>query len=308
MGNRITFFIMSTNGTPARQISVSKFFIVLLGLIGLGCVAAAGYGAYEWHHLRATAFNNGELEKRIAGQREVVMVQRKQIQQFAEDINNLKDRIVKLNGFEKQIRIIANLEPKEKKSGLFGVGGSTPEDIDPKLSLTEKHNSLIREMNEQMDALHQASGIQELNFKSLITSLDSQKNLLASTPAIWPAEGFVTSDFGNRQSPFTGLTEFHKGLDIAAEKGTPVMATANGKVIFAGKKGAHGNLLIIDHGHGMVTRYAHLSKFLKKVGDSVERGEEVALIGNTGRSTGPHVHYEVRLNGVPVDPTTYILN
>lgn len=308
MGSKITFFIMSTSGTPARQISVSKFFLGLLGMIALGCLAGIGYGAYEWHHLRTTTFNTAELEKRIANQKEVVFVQRKQIQQFAEDINALKDEILKLNGFERQIRVIANLETPEKKSGLFGIGGSAPEDIDPKLSLTQKHNALIREMNEQMETLRQASGIQELNFKSLITSLDSQKNLLASTPAIWPADGLVTSDFGNRRSPFTGLTEFHKGLDIAAEKGTPVMATANGKVIFADKKGPHGNLLIIDHGHGMVTRYAHLSKFLKKVGDSVKRGEEVALIGNTGRSTGPHVHYEVRVNGVPVDPASYILN
>ena len=85
-------------------------------------------------------------------------------------------------------------------------------------------------------------------------------------------------------------------------------AVANGRVTFAGRRGSYGNMLVIDHGHGMITRYAHLDTILKEVGDRVRRGDRVALMGNTGRSTGPHLHYEVRLNGVPVDPETYILN
>ena len=104
------------------------------------------------------------------------------------------------------------------------------------------------------------------------------------------------------------MTEFHKGLDIAARQGTPILATANGKITFADSKGQLGKVVFINHGHGIVTRYAHLSKILKKEGDIVKRGDKIALMGNTGRSTGPHLHYEVRLNGVPVDPKKYILN
>jgi murein DD-endopeptidase MepM/ murein hydrolase activator NlpD len=138
--------------------------------------------------------------------------------------------------------------------------------------------------------------------------LEGQRNLLASTPAIRPTSGWTTSRFGRRVSPFTGRKELHKGVDIANREGTVILATANGVVSYAGKKGAMGNIMVIDHGHGIVTRYAHLSKSLKKRGEKVKRGDIIAQMGNSGRSTGPHLHYEVHLNGVPVNPAKYILN
>ena len=133
-------------------------------------------------------------------------------------------------------------------------------------------------------------------------------DLLASTPAIRPTKGWKTSGFGYRVSPFTGLKEFHKGVDIATRKGTPIIASADGVVTFAGTKGMMGRVITIDHGHGMITRYGHLHKALKKRGDAVKRGEKIALVGSSGRSTGPHLHYEVLLNGLPVNPEKYILN
>jgi murein DD-endopeptidase MepM/ murein hydrolase activator NlpD len=129
---------------------------------------------------------------------------------------------------------------------------------------------------------------------------------LSATPSILPTEGRITSRFGYRKSPFSGRSELHKGLDIANRKGTHIMATANGVVIFAGVRGLFGRIVTIDHGHGIITHYAHLNKILKKEGDHVKRGEIIATMGNSGRSTGPHVHYEVRLNGIPVNPVKYI--
>ena len=145
-------------------------------------------------------------------------------------------------------------------------------------------------------------------FESLLKYLDDQKSLLASTPAISPAKGWITSRFGYRKSPFTGRKEIHKGLDIASRMKTPVQATADGVIVFCGSKGFMGKVVVIDHGHGMVTRYAHLHKTLKKKGDRVKRGDRIGLIGNSGRSTGPHLHYNVRLNGISVNPEKYILN
>ncbi|GBC61673.1 M23 family peptidase [Desulfonema ishimotonii] len=308
MSDPITLMILSPYGAPVKQIMLSKKIFWFTGFLFIAVLTGLGFGAYDYYQLRQTAFDTRELEGTITSHQEIVLIQRRQIQKFAGEINLLKSKLMALNGFEKQIRVIANLDHPDAQNGLFGVGGSIPEDLDPKLSLKEKHNSLIREMHGQIDQLEQASENQEAYFETLLKELDGQKTLLACTPAIRPTKGVITSAFGSRNSPFTNLKEFHKGLDIAARKGTPVYVTANGKVTFAGVKGAFGKLIVVDHGHGLVTRYAHLSKILKKTGDRVKRSEKIGLMGNTGRSTGPHLHYEVRLNGMPVNPKKYILN
>jgi murein DD-endopeptidase MepM/ murein hydrolase activator NlpD len=137
--------------------------------------------------------------------------------------------------------------------------------------------------------------------------LEDQKVLLASTPSIWPAQGWLSSRFGYRQSPFTGQKEFHKGIDISARMNAPIVAPASGIVTYVGKDGGYGRVVRINHGHGVMTLFGHIEKALVKKGQRVKRGETIALVGNTGRSTGPHVHYEVHLNGVPVSPLRYIL-
>ncbi|MBV8834436.1 MAG: M23 family metallopeptidase [Acidobacteriaceae bacterium] len=125
-------------------------------------------------------------------------------------------------------------------------------------------------------------------------------------PNLWPIAGIVRSSFGARSDPFSGEGAFHTGLDLAAPKGTPVHATADGVVASAGWAGAYGRLVVIDHGNGMETCYAHLSQSLVVPGQTVTRGEVIALSGSSGRSTGPHLHYEVRLGGAPVNPYKYL--
>ena len=262
---------------------------------------------FDYFHLKIT-FNKKKIEHKITNQSNEILSQRKQIQKFASEINTLKSNLVKLNTFEKKIRIIANIDNPSKEDSLFGVGGSIPDDLDSELPLTDKHNGLMREMHEQARELNLASVSQEKVFESIIKDLKHQRNLLSSTPSIWPTKGWLASGFGYRVSPFTGLREFHKGLDISNRKGTKVIATADGVVSFAGKNGFFGNMIKIDHGHGIMTRYGHLEKTLKKRGDVVKRGDVIGLMGNTGRSTGPHLHYEVFLNGLPVNPQKYILN
>ena len=183
-----------------------------------------------------------------------------------------------------------------------------PDDLDSNLSLQQDHDRLIRQMHEQIGQVEQASSVQQNSLDSLLDSLKSKKNLLAATPSLRPTHGWISSDFGYRISPFTGRKEFHKGLDIATRQRTPIIAPADGVVTYAAPKWLYGNLVTIDHGYGMVTRYGHCEKILKKRGERVKRGEVIALVGNTGRSTGPHLHYEIRLNGVPVNPVQYILD
>jgi murein DD-endopeptidase MepM/ murein hydrolase activator NlpD len=312
MRKKISFVVLSNSGAPAKQICASKASIRLVSVFIVAGLIALGYVVYDYFQLKQTMVRLQTRSAHLTKELSEIQSQRKQIQQFASEINSLKNHLVTLNDFEKKIRIIANIEKTDGSTNIFGVGGSMPEDLDAQLPLMEKHNSLMRDMHEQLDELNRASIHQKGEFESLLKSLEDQQNLLASTPAIRPIsrgeKSWITSSFGFRVSPFTGQREFHQGFDISSRAGTPILATADGVVTFAGKKGFLGNTIIIDHGHGMVTRYGHCRKFLKKRGEKVKRWEPIALVGNTGRSTGPHVHYEVRLNGVPVNPYKYILN
>jgi murein DD-endopeptidase MepM/ murein hydrolase activator NlpD len=312
MRKKISFVVLSNSGAPAKQMCASKASIRLVSVFIIACLISVGYVVYDYFQLKQTMVHLQTRAVHLTNELGEIQSQRQQIQEFASEINSLKGHLLTLNNFEKKIRIIANIEKTDDSNNIFGVGGSIPEDLDARLPLMEKHNSLMRDMHEQIDELNRASIHQKGEFESLLKSLEDQQNLLASTPAIRPIsrgeKSWVTSSFGFRRSPFTGQREFHQGFDISTRKGTTILATAEGVVTFTGKKGLLGNTIIIDHGHGMVTRYGHCSKFLKKRGEKVKRWEPIALVGNTGRSTGPHVHYEVRLNGIPVNPYKYILN
>lgn len=312
MRDKVSIFVLSTSGSPIKQITASKTFLKLVGFFILVSTLLFGYALYDYATIKIK-----NIEGKYKQQVTEIQNQRKQIQGFAKEITSLKTQVLALNKFENQIRFIANIEKTDETDDLFGVGGSIPEDLDTRVPLTAKHNSLLREMHEQVRQLHFASSIQNNNLDSLYSHFKEQRNLLASTPAIRPIRAsektkgtkwWPTSKFGYRKSRFTGLREFHKGLDIATKLGTPIISTANGVITFAGPRGNWGNLVIIDHGHGLMTRYAHCEKVLKKSGDRVKRGDTVALVGDTGRSTGPHVHYEIHLNGIPVNPEKYILN
>jgi murein DD-endopeptidase MepM/ murein hydrolase activator NlpD len=148
----------------------------------------------------------------------------------------------------------------------------------------------------------------ELSLEELVTGLEDKHDRLASSPAVWPAKGWLTSRFGMRVSPFTGRRQFHSGIDVAGAPGSPVIATARGRVVFAGPKGPMGQAVIIDHGHGVETHYGHNQEVHVKRGQQVERGDVIASLGNTGRSTGPHLHYSVEVNGKAVNPLDYIFD
>lgn len=130
---------------------------------------------------------------------------------------------------------------------------------------------------------------------------------LAATPSIWPARGTVSSGFGWRISPFGDGNELHPGIDIAYTMGAPVVATADGKVVVSGPAGGYGNLVEIDHGNSIATLYGHNSQLAVVVGQQVKKGQVIAYAGSTGKSTGPHVHYEVRVNDTPIDPMKYLV-
>lgn len=308
MAYRYSLIFLGDSGSTIRKFHYSRTKLITYAGLFLIILCFVGYSLFDYISLRHNISGRHRLERDLALQTEEVLHQREQIQSFAKEINELKERLLQLDQFEKRLRIIANIDGSGNGDGLFGVGGSTPEDLNPEIELTQRHQSLIKDMHQQISQLGKAADTQQYNFNSLLQSLEAQKNILAHTPAIQPVKGWITSGFGYRQSPFTGKREFHKGLDIANRKGTKIMAAADGVVTFAGTRGLFGKLMIIDHGHGITTRYAHLEETFFEKGDHVSRGKAIALMGNTGRSTGAHLHYEVRLNGVPVNPSKYIMN
>lgn len=308
MQKKISFIVLSNTGKRIKRIKISAVFLVLLAILATSSATLMGFLLYDYHGLRKSIAAIGQMALKVVDQRDEIIQQRLQIQAFANQINDLKNKLVKLNQLEEKIRVIANLEPLDGEENRFGVGGAAPEDLDPQLELNQRHDLLMRDMHRQINELDTQSLSQADRFDTLLGKLEGQRNLLASTPAIRPTKGWMTSRFGYRTSPFTDRKEFHKGVDIAHRKGTPILATADGVVTFAGKKGQMGKLVVIDHGHGVVTRYAHLSEILKKKGETIKRGDMIAQMGSSGRSTGPHLHYEVHLNGVPVNPEKYILN
>ena len=308
MKKKYTVLFIDDRGNPVRETLVSKRFIKTITTFALLFVGLISVGIYHYLGLHDAVSDKDTLLVQLSHQTAKIESQRKQIQSFAQDINDLKTSLMALNQFENKIRIMANLQHKSDQAMLFAVGGSLPEDLDSNLPLKEDHDQLMRQMHDHMNEANQASTVQENSFLTLIKSLENKRNLLASTPSLRPTTGWISSDFGYRTSPFTGRKEFHKGLDIATQHSTPIIAPANGLVAFSGPKWLMGNMVTIDHGYGMVTRYGHIHKLLKKKGDRVKRGDVIALVGNTGRSTGPHLHYEVRLNGVPVNPAKYILD
>lgn len=308
MAHKFSFIVLGGSGKTIRQIHCSRSGLYGWATALLFCALVAGYGIFDYACVQLNLSDKRGLESNLAHQTEEVLHQREQIQKFAKEINALKDKLVQLNEFEQKIRIIANIDQPNKRDGLFGVGGSAQEDLNPNMELTQRHHGLIKDMHQKIGQLDSASLSQRDDFEMMLGKLEEQKNLLAHTPAIRPARGWLTSSFGYRQSPFTGKREFHRGMDIANQKGTPIIATADGVISFAAGKGLLGNLVVIDHGHGIITRYGHVDEIVVNPGDRVKRGQTVALMGNTGRSTGPHLHYELRLNGVPINPSKYILN
>ena len=308
MKKKLTLLIFDAAGTPVKQTSIPRMLLPMTVVIVMAAATLMYLGISDYLRLKNEVKDVHSLRSSLQMQEELVVQHQSQIVSFSNKINTLNKKLADLGNFEQKIRIIANLEPNNDGSSIFGVGGSDPEDLDPTTMMEQDYQELVRDMHVEISEIDQASHNQQQSFSTIFSQLEGKRNLLAATPSIRPLKGWISSRFGYRESPFTGRREFHRGLDIATHAGSPIIAPANGLVTFAGSKGLMGNMVAIEHGFGMVTRYGHTQKLLKKKGERVKRGEVIALVGNTGRSTGPHLHYEVRLNGVAVNPMNYFFN
>ena len=298
-------FFPGATASPKR-LRISRRWFRIFGysalVILLGVVSTFIYFSQKYYYLA-----NDEAE--LTELRRESKIRKVQAEKIATQMKNLESEMARLGRFEKKLRVITALEDSPQNSEKnWGVGGSYGlSSYSLTTSLAHESKALANRLSNNLGHLTTQAKIKTISLQELDHFFKNQKSFLQSTPSVWPTRGWVTSGFGYRKSPFTGLREKHEGWDIGARSGSAVRATADGMVTVAGRERGYGKLIEIDHGYGVVTRYGHNSKNLIKVGSKVKRGQIVALVGNTGRSTGPHLHYEVLVNGVPANPKNYIL-
>lgn len=188
-----------------------------------------------------------------------------------------------------------------------GIGGLAPSEKFNIFGSSSGSGGKGSFLDAKLDRLSERAVTLEAKIKELTKIQEDKLTYVASTPSIWPVKGWVTSDFGSRRGPFGGGRDFHDGIDIAAQWGTPIVASADGVVTFAGNRGGLGKAVVIDHGFGIKSYYGHTSQIFVHEGQKVGRGAVVAHVGSTGHSTGPHLHYEIHVDGVAVNPAKYLV-
>lgn len=287
-----------------RKIGVPAY--VGLGLIGLmaGLIVLTIYlfGFYS---------KSIELEHELNNTRRISQEQESQLRTLSREMEEIADAVQRVQKFDSQLRVMLNIDKDEGSETMgddFEISPYERSSLGKPQVLIQHRELYARHAFSLVTELHDATEFEEVSQQQLLLFLRDNKEAVLSTPSIWPTRGRITSPFGYRSSPTTGRRTLHKGLDIANKIGTPVIAPARGTVTFAGWDKAYGKSIIISHGNNIVTRYAHLNDIKVKQGQTVQRSEVIGALGNTGRSTGPHLHYEVMIGGVPVNPMRYILN
>ncbi len=295
--NKLTFMLIPGATGILKQLRIPVGVIyLLLGAVLTLLVSVTFFSAEfftdkvsekELHQLRS---ENQELKDRY-----------EQMRWYLAEVEDRYQDLVRKEVFLRSLFDLPAIEPQERQ---LGVGGPVPDAL-ATLSETEQ---VAVETESEVDRLLKLSEFELEKYAEVEEALLGLQDRLAHTPSIWPAKGWISRGYGQKYDPFTGLRQMHNGIDIANHRGTPVVAVAEGKVRSVGQNGGLGKTIIIDHGYGFKTRYAHLSEIKVKRGQQVTRGEIIGLMGSTGYSTGPHLHYEVLRNGRSLNPLKHILN
>lgn len=292
---RYTILIANRNSGAVRRLTVARLPMMAAGAAVLGVpliIMLIGFGARQASRLEVESLRSTNETLKVEND------------SYREATGELAVQISSLQAALAQLSDQAQLDPATKEAiqklpaviRSRAVGGSLPS------SLTETPKAEAGTPQGTFGALRGLLGVLEDSLASVKTKVESQQALARATPSIWPVAGWLSSGFGNRVDPFTGQPDFHAGLDISADKGTPVRATADGVVESAAYNGNYGNSILISHGFGIETRFGHLSGYAVGAGQKVKRGDIVGYVGSTGRATAPHLHYEILLNGSPINP------
>lgn len=274
---------------------------VVFAIFGLVLSLVAG-NIHFWSYFA----NYNLVQSRLADSEKTVEEQKSQLLSLASKLKTLEKDLSRVRDFDTKLRVMINLDQNIETAS--SMGGEKANSFSDNYLPIHRQELLARKMHNFLHQLNTDVRLEEMRQQQLLQSFQGNQDFLTATPSVWPTEGWVTSPFGRRISPFTGQEDMHTGIDISGKVGTPVKAPASGTVKFAGTDGSYGKTVIISHGQGLTTRYSHLNVINVQEGEQIARGALLGELGNSGRSTGPHLHYEVRLNGVSVDPMRYILN
>ncbi|MBN8555771.1 MAG: M23 family metallopeptidase [Deltaproteobacteria bacterium] len=255
---------------------------------------------------------------------------KKELNKLQYHMDALQTSLDRVSRFDQKLRALTEVDKEfAKMKGPIGQGGGVVEDPanqkfdfgdfqvdssqldmdeDSTKYLDRREVFLFQKLYSWMRRLYKDSELSEQSVEELFEVLKGREIQIAATPSIIPVQGWITSHFGYRMDPFTGRRAMHRGLDVAAKEGTPVLAPADGIVTFSGANGGFGNTVMVFHGYGISTLYAHAENVNVRQGQKVKRGDVIAFVGNSGRSTAAHLHYEVIVHGVPVDPRKYVLD
>jgi murein DD-endopeptidase MepM/ murein hydrolase activator NlpD len=313
-----TIMIVPEKTTQVRKILLPAW-LVRLGAVGIAVtIVLIGVMVANYGYVMSQVGENSELKTENRRLRQSVQV-------FKGKMNTLESTMERVKTFSTRLKVITGSEDRGGVAALMksvpdsatniGAPKSIPPEVaaieaelDPRDPERDELQARYQELDLKITGMTAESLALEQNLQDQYERLVDQKAFLAALPTRKPVIGYYTSGFGTRRAPFVGgKVRMHEGIDIANHPGTPIKATADGVVIFASTKAGYGQTVVIDHGYGLQTWYGHTRKILVKKGQKVRRGDTIALLGSTGRSTGPHCHYEVRVNGIPVDPLSYIL-
>ena len=300
---------MRTYHVTGRVIKALVYTVITLSVI----LVAGGAGLYFYLETRP---DGGEMKTLRA---ENIDLNNKLIQ-ASQKIKLIQHKLATVENFEMQLRRLTQVNDPARKLAMgpvseeeflasLGTAASSGR-FNEALVLKLEETFGVSDPDEMMAKLDELMGSAddaELKLAELSAYVREQKFVLSHSPSIWPVRGWLTSSYGMRVNPFTHAQQFHEGIDISNAAGTPVVAPADGVVVFVGDREGYGKTLVIDHGADIQTVYAHNSEIWVSVGDTVSRGQKICAIGSTGRSTGPHLHYEVRVHGITRNPMHYII-
>lgn len=301
----MNIILVSNKLAQARSFTLNRPQLVFLGLLfGLVIVSLAvllNYFSLRYAVTNQSPYLQSLLEAVQAEQtRKSQSYLRESLNMMAARLGEMQAKLLRLDTLGERLTKLAGIKPQEfmfdQTPGRGGPLSSVPAQEFSLSELTDKVNQLAVQVDDRTDKL----GVLE----SMLTLSHAKKQLLPTQLPV--STGWYSSNFGWRIDPFTGWNAFHEGMDFMASEGTAITSAAGGVVVYAGLHPQYGNMIEIDHGNGLITRYAHASKLIAKVGDVVLRGQKISEVGNTGRSTGTHLHFEVRQWGAPQNPARFL--